>query len=283
MDFANKKWLYDFSEIPTTLNEASCKRVANRLHARYTKVAKNWSVELNTEWLCRSYLSAKLIMQATLTTNSMEYAKSRNLRVAVPYLRYNSILSLIRALILTLPQYDWENGELLKIGHTQAIRQAADYIAKFDNSVSEIFLDNALSMKASRELISYRAPSSGDNMLTDIKSFLSLSSLIAELCQFNSELLEASITKHAERSTFILKIDSLSKLSNIEVGGRVIGDPEDASRLDYFVRKHPGMTDIYSMMHEGHVDDYFGAWCSETENPSNFNPGEEKNIIFDIP
>lgn len=283
MEFANKKWLYDFSEIPTTLNEASCKKVADRLHARYTKIAKNWSTELNTEWLCRSYLSAKLIMQATLTVNSMEYAKSKNLRVAVPYLRYNSMLSLIRALILTLPQYDWKNGELLEIGHTRAIEQAADYISKFDRNVSEIFLDNALIMKASRELISYRAPSSGDNMLTDIESFLSLSSLIAELCQFNSELLEASITKHAERSAFSLKIDSLSKLSDIEVGDQVIGDPEDAYRLGYFARKHPGMTNIYSMMREGHVDDYFGAWCSETENLGDFDPDEEKNIMFDIP
>jgi len=42
------------------------------------------------------------------------------------------------------------------------------------------------------------------------------------------------------------------------------------------------MTNLYFMMREGHVDDYFGAWCGEPESLDNFDPDNQKNIIFDI-
>lgn len=283
MEFANRTWSYDFSEIPKTFSESSCEKIVAKLMKRYSILSKAWSPDKNTEWLCRSYFAAKLILQSTLTINSMEYAQEKNLRVVVPYLRYYSILSLLRALILTLPEQQWNEGKLLEIGHERAINIASDYISHIKKETAEHLRDQAKIMKSSRELVSYRAPSSGDEALPDVKGFFSLCSLLAELSQFNSELIEASINKNADPGSFELKQDQLYQLSNIEIGSHVFGDTEDAYRLDYFQRKQPRLMNLRCMMREGHVDDYFGAWCSQHEDPSKFNPDEMKNVIFDIP
>lgn len=120
-------------------------------------------------------------------------------------------------------------------------------------------------------------------MLPQTYSLLSLCSLIAELSQFNSELLEASLEKNANPDTFLLIKDHLYNLSNVEIGGYVFGDPEDAYRLDYFNRKQPHPCNLLFLMREGHVDDFFGAWCDEEVKLGNFNPDEMTGIIFDIP
>jgi len=39
------------------------------------------------------------------------------------------------------------------------------------------------------------------------------------------------------------------------------------------------------MMSEGHVEDYFGAWCeyNQNEDPDVFNPDDNHGILFDVP
>lgn len=283
MEFANRTWWYEFSEIPNAFDESACKTVAAKLLKRYSVLTTTWTVEKNSEWLCRAYLSAKLIMQATLTINSMEYANSRNLRVVVPYLRYYSLLSLLRSLILTLPEQQWNEGQLLEIGHDKAIRIVADHIAHLDKSTAEYLRDQDREMKSARELISYRAPSSGDSMVPDIPGFLSQCTLLAELAQFNSELLEASIIKNADPTAFALLQGYLYRLSNVKIGNHLFGDPEDAYRLDYFHRKQPHMQNLRFLMREGHVDNFFGAWSDPDEKPDVFDSDENTSIIFDIP
>lgn len=281
--FAGRDWYYDFREINSTFTDADCKRVAARLLERYSKLTKVWSKEKNSEWTIRLFMAAKLVMSATLHVNSAYYAEKRNLRVVVPYLRYYSILSLLRAVCYTLPEHAWRQGQLIQIPHNSAIGGTLEHLRRFDNSVAAAAEVEIRELKAERELISYRAPSSGDDQVSEKNRFLSLCTMLAEVAQFNSELFEVSLNKHSDPSTFHLLPEYTKKLAGVEIDGHYFGDPEDAYRLDYLARKHPHPANLQHLMTEGHVDDFFGAWTGNKEEGDHFNPDDMRGIIFDIP
>lgn len=280
--FASRFWWYEFVEIPALLNEQDCEKVIARLQIRYAKLTKSWAADRNSEWVCRSYMAGKLIMQATLTINAANYAAQRNLRVVVPYLKYSSLLSLLRALVLTIPEQSWKSGKLITIGHNDAIAAATLYLSELDRGIAKQVNDLAKQLKASRELIAYRAPSSGDQILPDNIGYLRYCALIAELAQLNSELLEASIDKHADRDAFVCRDVDVYDLANPSVGDHIFSDPEDAYRLTYIARKYPRMLNFQHILSEGHVEGFFGSWFDDDDRPGVFNPDGNWSIIFDI-
>ena len=280
--FADRKWFYEFRELPAAFDEVEIKKVAERLLQRYAPLTKAWSAEANSEWTCRFFMAAKLIMTATLHVNAAHFAEDRNLRVVVPYLRYYAVLSLLRSVVYTLPEHSWDDGHLLTISHASAINGAVEHIRKFDKSAATAAEEEIRRLKAERELISYRAPSSGDDRVTEKNEFLSLCTLLAEVAQFNSELFEASLFKNGEPSAFQLLPGYLDKISGIEIDGHYFGDREDAYRLGYLARKYPLPANLKHLMTEGHVEDFFGAWY-ESDDEGIFNPDEMQQIIFDIP
>ena len=279
--FADRQWFYEFRELSATFDEVECKKVAERLLQRYAPLTKAWNAETNSEWTCRFFMASKLIMAATLHVNAAHFAEDRNLRVVVPYLRYYAVLSLLRAVCYTLPEHNWDGGNLLHITHAAAINGALEHIRKFDKTVSSTAETEIRRLKAERELISYRAPSSGDDCVTEKNEFLSLCTLLAEIAQFNSELFESSLFMNGEPSSFQLLPEYLEKISGVEIGGHYFGDREDAYRLGYLARKHPLPANLLHLMTEGHVEDFFGAWY-EGDDEGLFNPDEMQQIIFDI-
>lgn len=281
--FAGKDWYYNFSELDTAFSEDSCRKVADRLQERYSVLTKNWSIDTNSEWTCRLFMAAKLIMAATLHVNSAYFAKERNLRVVVPYLRYYSVLSLLRAVCCTLPEHNWNNGKLIQISHAAAIKGVLEYLRKFDKAFADSAANQVRELKAERELISYRAPSSGDGHVSEKNKFLALCTLLAEVAQFNSELFEVSLLTHGDKTNFDLLPGYLEQISGIEIDGHYFGDCEDAYRLGYLARKHPYPANIKHLMTEGHVEDFFGAWFQKEDEGDCFNPDERQQIIFDIP
>jgi hypothetical protein len=285
IQFAGRNWFYDFSELRMVFAESSCANQASRLRERYSKLTKNWNAEKNSEWLCRLYMSAKLIMGTTLYVNSMYYAKDRNLRVVVPYLRYYSMLSLLRAIYFSLPEQQWQGGKLISRPHSTVINSVLSYMQQFDSGFGASLKDEINRIKAERELISYRAPSSGDAHLSWNYNFLSKCKLLAELAQFNSELFEASFAKHANPAEFNFLPEYWTKLSNVEIDGYDLdfGDPKDACRLDHLARKHPYPANIMHLMTHDHVDAFFGAWAPKDGAGDVFNPEEKMSIIFEIP
>lgn len=283
MNFANREWWYDFREIPVAFQEKKCGIVVANMLERYSRLTKSWSPELNSEWLCRAYLGAKLIMQATLTINSMYYAQEKNLRVVVPYLKYYSALSLLRAVLLMLPEQAWNNGRIITLGHDKVLKIVTAHIAEFEPDFAVIVEHRVRSLRASRELISYRAPSSGDSAIPDVEEFLGVCVVLAELAQLDSELIETSINKNADRKSFVILPEYLHELANVSLGSHTFGDAEDAYRLSYFRRKQSRMVNIRFLMREGHVEDFFGAWSDPEELDGVFDPIERNGIIFDIP
>ena len=190
---AGRIWYYDFHAL-SEIDNVKCTAVVHSMLQRYAKVAKTWTPDLNSAWTCRLYMAAKLIMSATLHSNACDFSEEKNLRVVTPYLRYYTVLSLLRAVCYTLPEFQWGSGDLIQISHAKAIQGAIAHIRQFDAGMAERTDKEIRLLKAERELISYRAPSAGDQGVVDHNEFLGLCRLLAEVAQFNSELLVAAGT-----------------------------------------------------------------------------------------
>jgi hypothetical protein len=158
-------------------------------------------------------------------------------------------------------------------------------LAKLDHELAGMVKQQVLHIKAYRELISYRAPSSGDSFSKiDIGlSTVDLCQMLVEVAQLQSEVLEASVIKHAEGS-FSFKEDYINQICITKIDGNSFMDGEDAYRLGYLKRKYPLPTNIQHMMAEGHIEDFFGSWCPKEETEEDvFDPDENWRIIFDVP
>lgn len=286
-EFAGDYWYYDFKEIHHWLEEDICKKRRLDLFSEYSKLTKIWNSEKNSEWLCRIYMSSKMILSATLTLQSLDFSNEKNLRVVIPYLEYYSVLSAMRSLIFTLPTEEWKNGEIFNMNHSKIINLTCSYIAKFDKNLAEKIKKDIIRLKAQRELISYRAPTSGDNKCHKNIDSLEICKLIVEIAQFNSEILEKSIHKNSSQKYFEFKDEYINKLSDISVGDINFFDIEDNYRLNYLKRKWPIPTNILHIMTEGHTEDFFGAWdpLEEDEDSELFSTGSSSSwqMIFDIP
>ncbi|MGL5356966.1 MAG: hypothetical protein ACRDAQ_10590 [Cetobacterium sp.] len=232
-------------------------------------------------------MSSKMILSATLTLQSLNFSNEKNLRVVIPYLEYYSVLSAMRSLIFTLPTEEWKNGEIFNMTHSKIINSTCSYIAEFDKNLAEKIKKDIRRLKAQRELISYRAPTSGDNKCHKNINSLEICKLIVEMTQFNSEILEKSFHKNSFHKHFEFKDEYINKLSDISVGDINFFDTEDNSRLNYLKRKWPIPTNTLHIMTEGHTENFFGAWdpLEEDSDSELFSTGSPSNwqMIFDIP
>lgn len=289
MRFANKNWYYNYRELFSITNERTFIKCNNDILMRYSRQTKNWSEVLNSEWTCRIYLASKMILNSTVILKQSEFSRQKNLRMSIPYLEYYSILSLLRGVVFTLPDIDWDNGELLKISHAKAINLTCDWIAKFSKSKASEIKDKCLQLKAQRELISYKAPASGDKNLGDTVDVEYMATLLSEIAQYNSELLESSVKKNTRKEHHVLLSHVAEKVCDIEIEGYNFFDNEDAYRLSYIHRKQPYPFNINLFMTEGQTEDFIGAW-----DPEDYDEDSDEHIfysgspsqwqnIFDIP
>lgn len=281
--FAEREWFYNFRELDAFCDEKRAMKAIGGLSRKYSGITKKWSQDRNSEWICRTYLSAKMILSATLQLEALEHARRQNLRVVVPYLEYYTFLSLLRAIAYTLPEVDWEDGKAVAISHKKAINLSFDYISLFNPDEARRLKALTLDLKANRELISYRSPTSGDKDVLKHDDIVESSTILAEFAQMNSEILEHSILKNANKKHFVFHGRFASQLSDITIEDRQFFDNEDAYRLGYLARKYPLPSNILHIMTEGHVEDYFGSWRAEEEDESVFDPDSDWQLIFDVP
>jgi hypothetical protein len=222
-------------------------------------------------------------MAATVQLNALEYAEGKNLRVVVPYLRYYSLLSTLRAVHLLLPETPWNGGGVISVSHTVVIREVLQFVATFDRGVATDMQTQIHTLKAARELVSYRAPSSGDESIAADVSLIDTCTLLSELAQYSSELLQASVERNADPSTFGLKSEFAESIAFVELGGVMFADRQDAWRLSKLTHSESRPYSIWLMISEGHVDDFFGAWAPLEEAEGLFDPERGHQVIFDIP
>jgi hypothetical protein len=278
-----KSWWYEFRKLRSIFNEKFVRVVAQSLEKRYATLCNEWTAKQNSEWICRHYLAAKMIMAATVQINSLEFASSKNLRIVEPYLRYYAIFSLLRAIVFTLPEQQWKNGALATLSHKKVLTIASDHLRYWDSEWSDKVTNLVMLLRHQRELISYWHPSSGDGQFSDVSDVIELATTLAEIAQFNAEILERAVLKKADQSAFVFLDEYAENLSQAELVGSMHVDWDDARRVDYLARKHPLPANILHTITEGHVDDFIGAWCSSEPDENQFNPDDSKYVIFDLP
>ena len=228
-----------------------------------------------------------MILNSTVLLQNAEYAEEKNLRIVRPYIEYYAVLSLLRCVVYTLPNQQWENGKIIKISHSKAINLTCDWLSLFNKTEAQGVKDLCKLLKAQRELISYRAPASGDKNLDNSYDVIKICAILADLAQFNSVLLEASVKKNANPSDFVVCTEDINRIARVNIEGFEFFDKYDAMRLDYIRRKSPFPSNIVCSMTEGQTEDYIGAWDNdEEEDDSDIYHGggpRDWQIIFDIP
>lgn len=289
MTYANRNWIYRYRELFHLTEEKRILSVCGDISKQYSHLTKNWSVSLNSEWTCRIYLASKMILNATVILKQAEFAEEKNLRTTIPYLEYYAILSLLRAIVFTLPSQKWGEGRVVEIPHAKAINLACDWIAKFEKNKADSVKHTCLLLKAQRELISYKAPASGDSNLGREYDVIEVATLLAEVAQFNSELLEASVRKNTSRDHHKVIEQDVHDVCHINIGEFSFSDDEDYYRMGYVARKQPYPFNLANFMTEGQTEDFIGAWDAE-----DYEDGSEEQAfysgspaswqdIFDIP
>lgn len=280
--YAGRSWSYAFRSIPETCQEEAVTQTCQRLLQAIAPVTKDWDDAKNSEWISRIYFAAKMILNSSVMAQSLEFATAKNLRSVTSYLGYYTVLNTLRAILLTNPHVVWDDGALLKTTHTKTINVAVGIVSQFDKAIADKANKHITHLKAFREFISYRAPSSGDAFPKPGIDVISFCRLCAEIAQMQSELLEASVLKNA-KGTFALSTEAVQRICNVEIEGVHFYDKEDSYRMGYLQRKYPLPTNIFHIMSEGHVEDFFGSWCAEEEAEGQFNPDDNWSIIFDVP
>ena len=128
---------FEYIQVPKYFTEESIKCHCEKMKEQYSKLTKNWSVELNCEWVLRHYFAVKMVLSATLMLNSLDYASEKNIRIVEPYLLYYAMLNSCRALIMTLPRQEWDDGKLRMLKHNKIINITCDHVARISKNVSE--------------------------------------------------------------------------------------------------------------------------------------------------
>ncbi len=283
MEYAGREWFYSYRKLFGICTEQKLVSTKNRILSQYSTLTKNWNTTTNSEWTCRHYLATKMILNATVLTNALDYSSEVGMRIANPYFEYYATLSLLRALVYTIPSESWSDGELMSISHSKAINVAFDWIAKLDVVTANRLKRLAQQLKAQREVVSYKAPASGDSILDNSYDLFELLIILAEAAQFNSELLEASVNRNASPESFFVEYGNIQQISKFEIEGFSFSDPEDSHRLDYISRKQPRPLNLALTMTEGQTEDFIGAWDGEEEGMFNNGSPLDWQEIFDIP
>jgi cellobiose-specific phosphotransferase system component IIB len=89
-------------------------------------------------------------LASSVMAQSLKYAEENNLRPAVSYLSYYTVMHALRTILLTSPQVKWNNGEILQTTHTKTINIACDALAHFNKELASQVKSSTIHLKAFR-------------------------------------------------------------------------------------------------------------------------------------
>lgn len=288
LEITNCDYGFSYSQLVKWFTQEEVLRYCNSFREQCSKITKKWNKSANAEWSARHYLAAKMILSASVMISSADYSKKKNIKITEPYLYYYSILSCCRSLLFTLPRIPWSDGDILEMTHQKILNIGADAIGVMSKKRGEqvkMFFDYAKSM---RELFSYKFPAFGIDALKNSEKYkidyiINVCSLICEVAQLNSELMQASISKNSNGSIELSESD-LECCFVYDVDGDKYIDQDDWYRINYMTRKIQHPLNIHWMMTEGLVEDFFGAWIpGENCDDDAYNADEYWSMIYPAP
>ena len=273
---------FEYNLLYSTFRKNTIESRINNLRPSFVEIAKSFNIKFNTQWIIRTYLASKMILASSVLLTSAQYAKHKNLKIVEPYLLYYPLLSCARSVIFTNPYIEW-NDDLPSMPHSKTINIIGDIVAKYDKKKGEEiknFIDWA---REYREIFSYKFPANGlTEHLVKFDQVVTICRLLCELAQLQSAILESSITKHVTQK---YEIDETEVTRTYLYGDKNFQfiDAEDGYRLGYIQRKVSRPYSIINTMTEGMVEDFFGAWCSDSDDEDGYNPDANWHIIFPVP
>lgn len=280
------KTLCRYQEL-TKIEDESLRNYATKTRSLFGPLATSFDNDRNAEWLIRSYLALKYVLASTVLGTSAVHAEAENLKVTLPYLNYYTMLNCARAFIFTLPCVEWKGEKSIVMTHQNIINTTGDKLRRLDDSVASKTKLRLLDGQQQRELFSYRFPASGlsvfEGNLIITEDAIETARLLAELAQFNLSCIEAAIRKHTNASFRVGGQDNLWDLMRYDTKTQGLIDDADYLRVGYFLRKYRHPTELISLATHGLLEDFFGAWVSEGENPNGYDPDDDWNLLLDFP
>ena len=128
---------YEYEELINVADEAHIRHYCGAMRRLFAPVAKAFTAEDNSRWALRYYLAIKYAMAASLMGGSARYAKAHNLRLAVPYFNYYTVLNACRAFLLTSPLTRWDGRRTVEMTHETIVNRTADELRALDPSRRE--------------------------------------------------------------------------------------------------------------------------------------------------
>lgn len=284
MDYLSgiKNDYFEYKELYSNFGEKIIETRINDLRPPFTEIAKVFDIKSNTQWIIRTYLASKMILASSVLLTSAQYAKSKNLRIAEPYLLYYPLLSCARSVIFTNPHIGWSD-DLVTMTHSKTINLIGDIVAKYNKKKGDEIKKLIDWAREYREIFSYKFPANGlTGHLINFEDVVIVCRLLCEIAQLQSAILEAAIAKHVTQHYPIDEMEIIRTYVYGEKNFQFI-DSEDGYRLNYIQRKVARPLSIINTMTEGMVEDFFGAWCIDTNENDIYNPDENWRIIFPVP
>lgn len=284
MDYLSgiKNDYFEYKELYSNFGKTIIETRINDLRPPFTKIAKVFDINSNTQWIIRTYLASKMILASSVLLTSAQYAKSKNLRIVEPYLLYYPLLSCARSVIFTNPYIEWSD-DLVTMTHSKTINLIGDIVAKYNKKKGDEIKKLIDWAREYREIFSYKFPANGlTGHLINFEDVVIVCRLLCEIAQLQSAILEAAITKHVTQQYEIDEMEIIRTYLYGEKNFQFI-DSEDGYRLNYIQRKEARPFSIMNTMTEGMVEDFFGAWCSDIDEDDVYNPDENWRIIFPVP
>lgn len=281
--FAEKTWDYHFRELPFVFEEKRLKKMIDKYQEHNAKNIKNWNEEKNSEWTCRFFTAAKLLLSATLHINTANIIEDKNLLITSPYLRYYTLLSLFRIVCYTLPELKWEKGKVIRLSHDHSAKHTLDYLEKFDEQIAKNVKALLKELKNRRELTTYHASFFKTDAAENAR-FVSIFSLLAEIAQFNSEIFETMLNEDetAREADFAVIDNYLEKITFLQSENHLGSSDYE---LPSIVAKSPKPRSLMSTLKTGYIDSQLNWWAKQDD--FNEHSAEhffgDRRIIFDLP
>ncbi|ENJ6137806.1 hypothetical protein AB1Z82_003999 [Bacillus cereus] len=276
---------FPYYYLPNNFADEEIRGFGEWIYAKHSSnIRKSMTKEMNSEWITRNYLSAKMILASSMMLNSLNYAKEKNLKMAIPYFSYYALLTSSRAFLYSIPYNEWKNDKFLELTHKKVIKLTKDYLNHLDKKFA-LNMENTLqNLKEWRELFSYKFPASGITNQNEVETddLISFCGILCELAQLSSEQLQKYIIKNCIGDIEQWK-ETTDKLT-VGYNYKTFIDKEDWYRIDYIKRKQYFPASIYYTMSEGMVEDYFNSWIEDNDAEDIFNDSDiDWGIIFPCP
>jgi hypothetical protein len=280
-----QRFYYDFRLIQSGREGWDLDSYIDRTAALFRPSIKNWDIVRCQEWQLRSYLSVKLIAQATLLAGSLKFSTKHNLSVVVPYLRYYTVLNCARALLMTCPDFPFAGRSSIELSHAKVMNATTNAVARFGASLRREHAVLFRVLRDQREVFSYGLPLSGKTFLDEHgasdDSAIEMAVMYSELAQLNSEILYYFLQRHHPDFPRAEPTDDQVRLACYH-GIDEMPDWDDLYRFARHFRSFGMPVPLDWTATEGFVDDVLSGWTPDDEPELQFDPDEYPRAIFNF-